>query len=204
MSTDLDTLLDQINKINTLNYQSLSDMPEQNKSKTNEFVQILKALKSPKDEFSGRELGSVDTWDSSRCLVIDSLSGIALASVRNVMGIKTVISPGQWNIIMQTVENFINHMCMALRCWVIITAHPEREHDEVTGKTRVFASVPGKKLAPKIGRYFSEILETKYTGGKYIWSNVSDTIAIKRRVLPPSDSINPDWAPIIRGYEGGT
>lgn len=197
----IDSLLTAANQVNTMSYQTLKNLPETSRASTNEFVKIIEALKNFKSDETGEEFGRVETWDTDTVLVIDSLTGIAYAAMRCVVGSRVTLDQHHWGMAMGLIENLLIFLTMNCRCWVIITAHPEREVNEVTGRTDIFASVPGKKLAPKIGRFFSEIIEVKRNKSEYFWSNTGENIDVKSRLLPQADKMPPSWDVIVRNAQ---
>jgi hypothetical protein len=52
-------------------------------------------------------------------------------------------------------------------------SHIEREIDEVLGGSKVMASTLGRKLAPKLPRYFSDVILAEKTGAKFSWSTAA-------------------------------
>lgn len=193
VTTDIATLMASAKLVNTLSYESLTQMPPTDRKKTQEYLSILSALMNYKSAITGKEYGPVTGWDSNTCLVLDSLSGLNLAVFRNGLGTKPVAGQNDWQVAMKAEEELINVLCLLAKCWVIVTAHPERETDEITGATFVYAGALGRKLGPKLGRYFDEIIEVKRKADKHTWSNASEKIDTKRRLLPYNQNIIPSW-----------
>jgi hypothetical protein len=66
-------------------------------------------------------------------------------------------------------------------------------------------STLGRKLAPKIPRYFSEVVlatRTLKSGVEplFTWATVDLKADLKNRVLPASTSLKPDYAPVVEAY----
>jgi hypothetical protein len=200
ISSDIDVLLNATKKVNMLNYEALSNLPEADKKNTTEYIDIINALRNFVDDNTKKSFGNVSTWGMDRVLVIDSLSGLNYAIMRNAVGTKPV--PGlQWfNVAQKSEEDLLNFLCFNLKCWVIITAHPEREVDENTGTTKIYPSAIGRKLAPRIGRFFSEVLETVRKNDKYYWSNENPSMVQKRRLFPAGSKLETNWEPLIRHF----
>jgi hypothetical protein len=76
--------------------------------------------------------------------------------------------------------------------------------DEITGVQRVMTSTLGRKLAPKIPRFFSEVIYAQRgaPGGlPFKWSTIDANADLKNRVLPVSSVLPPDFGPIIAGHK---
>jgi hypothetical protein len=101
---------------------------------------------------------------------------------------------------MSALEKLLNSLSSGLRCTFVLTAHLERETDELTGGTKLMASALGRKLAPKLPRYFSEVVHAYRDGERFYWSTASTNVTTKRRILPLNDKILPTFAPIVDGY----
>jgi hypothetical protein len=202
VKTDLSVLLNAAKQVNSLSYENLTKMLPTDRNKTIEFQTILQSLMNYKCEVSGKEFGSIMNWGPDRCIVLDSLSGLNLAIMRNLLGTKPVAAQHDWQVAMRLEEELINMICLGLRCWAIVTAHPERELDEVSGAQFVYAGALGRKLGPKIGRFFDEVIQTVRRGDKYLWSNAAEGIDTKRRILPLSTSIPVDWTPLVEAARG--
>jgi hypothetical protein len=74
--------------------------------------------------------------------------------------------------------------------------------DEITGVMRVMTSTLGRKLAPKIPRFFSEVVYAQRTNSdpKFRWSTIDSSADLKNRVLPVSNVLQPSFVQIIEGH----
>jgi len=68
------------------------------------------------------------------------------------------------------------------------------------------ASTLGRKLAPKLPRFFSDVVYADKTGSKFTWSTMALGADLKARNLPTADGLAPDFGPIIAKWktQGGT
>lgn len=103
--------------------------------------------------------------------------------------------------------NFISELIMKMtsdrKCFFTMTAHVEKEMNELTGVNQIMVSTLGKKLAPKLPRFFSEVVYAKRgtkPGDPFLWSNTDPSIALKNRALPISDKLQPSFVPIVEAY----
>ena len=67
-------------------------------------------------------------------------------------------------------------------------------------------STLGRKLAPKIPRYFGEVIYATRTVNKeqkyeFNWSTVDNTIDLKNRALPVSSRLRPDFGQVVDAYK---
>lgn len=147
------------------------------------YPKSVQALSRWKDA-QGRNLGAITTWGTDTILVLDSLTFQGNAILRHVCAINgktdqldpghrdgpdyTMIGRGQ-----ELQEQFISMvMSSEVGCHRIVTAHlrPTEEaanpgiaptKDERTAgayTVRMYPSTLGRKLAPKVGRYFRAVL----------------------------------------------
>lgn len=197
---DWEAMIDSAKKINTLNFKMLAEMGDINKKKFNEFISILTALSNFRSDRDGSMLGAADSWGTDTVLVVDSLSGLNLAAMNLVTGSKPVKSMADWGVAISNLEFLITKLTTGLQCHFVMTAHMERETDEVTGGTSLMASTLGKKLAPKIPRFFSDVIHTRRDGTDFKWSTASMNVALKARNLPLSDNLKPDFKQIMDSW----
>jgi hypothetical protein len=187
--------------VNSLSYEGLSQIKAGiEKDKYNQFVTFLQTLENFKCDRTGESFGPVDSWGSDRCLVIDSLSGINIMAKDLMLGSKPTAAQGEWGVAMDMEERIINKLCADTKCMFVLTAHTEREPDEITGGTRVSIGALGRKLAPKLPRFFSEVVLAHREGNIHYWSTTMTGYDLKKRVLPYSDKIDPTFKPIIEAW----
>lgn len=193
-------MLDSAQKINTLSFKALAEMPDINKRKYTEFLNLISALADFPDDRTGQKFGPVDSWGLGRAFVFDSMSGLNIMAMNMVAGSKPVKSMADWGVAMDNLERLITKLTVDVRCPVVMIAHQEREADEVTGGTSIMVSTLGKKLAPKIPRFFSDVIHVKRDGTKFTWSTTTLNTDLKARNLPIADNQEPSFAPIIENW----
>ena len=196
-NADWDTMIDSAKKINTLNFEALSKLPAINKQKYNQLIQVLESLHNFPCDRCGETFGDVSTWDTNRVLVIDSLSGLNIMSMDLVVGSKPTKSMSDWGVAQSNLERLINKLCTDTQCHFVLTGHLEKEHDEVTGRTTLMVSTLGRKLAPVLPRFFSDVILAKRDGEKFTWSTAAMNTDLKARNLPIADNLQPDFKQIL-------
>jgi len=111
---------------------------------------------------------------------------------------------GEWSIAMNFIQDLIMKLTTDRKCFFTLTAHVEKEENEITGVRQIMASTLGKKLAPKIPRFFSEVVYAQRTTvePKFRWSTIDPAADLKNRGLPVSDKLLPTFEPLVGVYEG--
>lgn len=187
--------------IGKLSFEGLAQIKSGMKSdEHHQFIKLLKTLANFTDEKTGESFGPVDQFGPERVVVVDSLSGINLMAKSLVVGAKPTASQGEWGVAMEAEENLINKLCSDLHCPFVLTAHVEREPNEITGGVTNQVGALGKKLAPKIPRFFSEVILCYRSADRYFWSTATDYYELKRRTLPLNDKIEPTFVPIVKAW----
>lgn len=197
---------DMITKINSYDQKQLADVKDMGKADFRPAAMtFLNALKNFPCERTGQSFGDVTTWDDTRSLNIDSLSGWSVIAWGTTVGYKPTANPGEWGI----AQNFINNMLLKLsndrKCYFNLTAHIERELDDMTGARRIMVSTIGAKLAPKVPKFFSEVVLASRRmdsngNAEFRWATVDNSADLKNRALPVSAILPPDFRPVIDAY----
>jgi hypothetical protein len=200
-SPDFADMISSAEKINTMSFEMLTKLPDINKRKYAEFVSVLTCLSNFICDRTGQAYGSVDSWGPDRVLVVDSLTGLSLMAMNLVTGSKPVKSMADWGVAIDNLERLITKLCVDTKCHFVLTAHLEREVDEVTGGTSLMASTLGRKLAPKLPRYFSDVIHVKRDGAKFVWSTASTNVDLKARNLPLAENLLPSFGQIYASWK---
>jgi hypothetical protein len=193
-------MLDSAKKINTMSFEGLAKLPDINKRNYTEFIDVLTCLSNFTCDRTGQQYGAVDSWGADRAFVFDSMSGLNIMAMNMVAGSKPVKSMADWGVAMDNLERLITKLTVDVKCPVVMIAHQEREQDEVTGGTTIMVSTLGRKLAPKVPRFFSDVIHVKRDGAKFTWSTMTLNTDLKARNLPIADNIEPSFVPIIEAW----
>jgi hypothetical protein len=102
---------------------------------------------------------------------------------------------------MQLVENLFQKLCTDTRAHFILISHIERETDEVLGGSKIMAATLGRKLAPRLPRFFSDVVLSEKNGAKFSWSTAALGADLKARNLPLADGLPPTFGPIIDNWK---
>jgi hypothetical protein len=195
--TDFNTLASTAERINTVAQETLHKMQDVNRSQHNQFVGLLRSLADFPDDRTGKKFGPVDSWGPDRVLALDSLTGINPIALSLVVGGKPVKSQADWGIAQDQIEKLIRMLCDGCKCHFVLTAHVERETDQVFGGVKVTVSTLGRALAPKLPPMFSDVILSIREGTKFSWSTANAVADLKTRNLPLAEGIQPDFKQIF-------
>ncbi len=193
-----DVLIQEAERTNLLTMDQLQKTQSPNKSQFKQFIDVYATLASFKDQH-GEDFGPVDSWDDSRVLMIDGLSGLSRMALHLVVGSKPIKTLPEWGCAMGNLQNLIEKLCDDTECTFVLVSHIERQKDELTGGTHLTLSTLGNKLAPELVKLPDEIIYTKREGGKFRWSTIESGIDLKSRKLPWSDDIEPSFVQMFEG-----
>jgi hypothetical protein len=193
-------LQDMVKQISKMAYDDLSKLRPDSGRSTAQLITFLNTLEDFKDDATGKSFGSVESWGPDRVLVVDSLSGLNLMCMDVTIGNKVTAHQGEWGIAMGTLEKLLHNLTSNLNCFFVLIAHTEREGDEISQGTKVMVSTLGRKLAPKVPRFFSEVVLAYREGDKFMWSTTAVGVVLKRRALPLDGKLQPSFKPIVEAH----
>jgi len=201
-SPSWETLLTMAQTINALSYQALTEIKQGiEKASYQQFMQLIVTGANFIDDRTGEEFGPVDFWGPDRMFSHDSLSGINTMSYDLMVGAKPIAHQGEYGVAMNAEEKFIRKCCSDLRCFYTLTAHVDREPDEINLGTRIMVGALGRKLAPKLPKDFSDVVYTFREGTGYYWSTIAAGIDLKHRLLPLQDKMEPSFIPVVEAWQ---
>lgn len=195
-----DAILAMATKVNQLDYDMLTKTQDMNRRQYTQFLEFIKTCNQFVAE-DGVDYGDVMSWGTDRVLVVDSLSGLSDMAMHLVTGGKLVRSMQDWMVAQNSIEALLNQLVTGTKCWFVLTAHIEREKDEVTGGTSVMVSTLGRKLAPRLPRYFSDVIQTVREDTKFSWSTAGYGVTVKTRNLPIKAGLAADFRPLIQTWK---
>lgn len=198
---DWKTLMDNARLINNLSNDALQKLPGMNKEKYKQFMDVIATCNKFVCERCGKDFGDASAWGTDTALVMDSLSGLSIMARDLAVGAKPIITQPDWGVMMQNLEAFLNAAVTGTKAWFVLTAHVEREHDEAAGSTKLMASTLGRKLAPKLPRFFSDVIYCRREGLKWVWDVTTSDVDTKTRNLAISGSITPTFKHIMDAWK---
>lgn len=188
-------------RINQFTMEMLAKTQDPNRQKHKQFIEVLSALHNFKCDRCGVEFGDVTTWSTKRALFFDSLTGLNPMAMDLVAGDKPIKSQADWQMAQGQILKLVQSLCVNLRCHFVMTAHQERETDEVTGAVKVMVSTLGKKLAPLIPRFFDEVIESVREGDQFRWSTITINTVLKSRLMPFGAKLPASFVPLIQAWQ---
>ncbi len=201
--TGFETLEKMARDVSNLNQEFLAKQAPTTRSDAS-FIEVMKAFNNFTDDKDGKSYGSLNKLNHSHCVILDSLSGLSAMAMDNTIGDKVTANPGEWGIAMRLIDKFLLSCTSDLKSFFVLTAHPEVEADQITGASKIMVSTLGKKLAPQLPRFFSEVVwtkaETKDSSRNFLWSTNEHNTVLKNRSLPISDKLQPSFKPIVEAF----
>lgn len=194
-------MADSVRATNTMSYESLIKMADSSRSKYNQLENFLRSFNDVKVDGEEKGYGDVLSWDNSRALVIDGLTGLSNSAMKAVIGGKFAKDQKDWGLAQNIVEGILRKLCDETKCMFVLIAHVERETDVVLGGTKIMASALGKALAPKLPAMFSDVILTVRNGDKWVWDTANAMADLKTRNLPIKADNAPTFASIIAKWK---
>lgn len=199
--TNVSVLMEAARKTSMMTPAMIQGQNDVTRAQTNQYIPLLEALMNFKCDRTGESFGNVSTWGTDKALVMDSLSGLTIAATKLAVGEKYAMTQPEYQIAMKTIENLINQICTGFHCHAVVTAHMERELDEVNGGIKIYASTIGRKLAPLLPRNFTDVLLAKRIGAKFVWDSADPQADLKSRNAPISAELAPSFVPLINSWK---
>lgn len=185
----------------TLSFADIAEMKQGvARSSMTGWNDMIKICRDFPDDRTGQRFGDVVTWGADRAFVIDSMSGINKLAYEYTVGYKPSPHQGEWQTMMQLEENFFYKINSDRKCFLVVIAHIDRTIDPATQGARISVSALGTKLAPKLVKFFSEVVLAKRDGAKFVWSTSETITAVKNRALGIAPDLAPDFRPIVNAY----
>lgn len=187
---------------NSFDFEALTKSKNWSKKEYTQFLEVYVTLQDFKCDRCGVSFGSVDSWQTDRCLVLDSLSGLSTMAMDLTVGSKPVKSPGDWGAAMDSVERVVMRLTGSLQCHFVLIGHLEREKDEISGGVKLMASTLGQKLSPKLPRNFDDVVMSKKAPPEiFTWSTIEINTDLKNRNLPNSGNLSPSYVQVLNSWK---
>jgi hypothetical protein len=181
-----------------LSYESLTKMADPNRGgDNNAFFKILTACSDFPDDRTGKKFGPVDSWGMEKVFAIDSLSELANAAFKMIVGNKPTASMPDYGVSQNNLLNFLRLCTQGMPGIFAMTAHVTRETDEITGGVKLMTKSIGKALASEIPPLFSDVIYTVREGTNFYWDTAATNVDLKSRNLPIASKQRPDFGTIL-------
>jgi len=197
----LAALMKSADDVGKLSYELISKMVDSSRGGANNaFYKILSACNDFPDDRTGKKFGAIDSWGTDRVFVIDSLSELSNACMKMVIGAKPTASQPDYGVAQNNLMNFMRLCTQGLACTFIMTAHVNRETDEITGGVKLMTSSIGKALSGDIPKLFSDVIYTVREGTNWYWDTAAANVDTKTRNLPIQSKLAPDFSLIMNKW----
>jgi len=197
--TGFSTLKEMTSRIRAMNFEDLSNLKSGiEKMKMTQIDELLDSIADFPCDRTGKRYGDATEWGDTRCFALDSLSGLNTLAWQNTVGYKPTAHKGEWGIAMNLEAEIVRKLATDCSSYFVLTAHIEREPDQLTGGTKIYPGALGAKLGPKLGKDFNDVVRASNTATKgFLWSTTDDQSELKHSSLPRSVELKPDFAPLI-------
>lgn len=196
-----DALLKSGEIVNTMSLKDMADMRDGiAKPSGKQWIEMLKSMQNFISDRDGTVFGDCTEWGPDCAFVIDGLTGINTMSRNLTVGLKPNPSPGEWGVMQGNILNLIKKLCADCRCFLVLICHVEKENNELTGMNNITVATLGAKLAPKIPPEFTNVIYAKRSAATFLWSTADSGVDTKSGDMPISDSLQPSFEPIVKGY----
>lgn len=193
----LKALTDAAKKVGMLSYESITKMTDPERGTNNPYEKILIALSDFPDDRTGQKFGNIGEWKADRILIVDSLSELANACMKMVIGNKPTASQPDYGVAQNNLMNLLRYFTQGFAPTLVMTAHVQKQTNEITGGVSLMTKAIGKAMADDIPPLFSEVLYTLREGTAWYWDTSAVGVTTKTRYLPIAGKQPPDFGKIM-------
>lgn len=194
----LSALAKVVKQVTAYDYKNVTRM--QDTTKYPQFHQTLEALNSYTCDICSENFGDFMSWGTDRALIIDGLSGLSRMAKAMMVGNKPTMAEGEYGVAMGVIRQVIEEVVTGSKCHVVLIAHVDREPDEVSGSDKLMVKTLGKKLAPEIPLFFTDVIMAKHTPDGYSWSTVEYNCDLVGRNIEQGAKLPPTFVPLIKNW----
>lgn len=197
----LAALTEAANKVGLLSYEALTKSIDPNRAANNAYERMLKLLADFPDDRTGKKLGNIGSWGTDTIFMIDSLSELANICMKMVIGNKPTAAPPDFGVGQNNLMNLLRYLTQGFDPTLVMTAHLQRQVNEITGGVQLMVKAIGKAMSDDIPQLFSEVLYSRREGLEWVWDTAAIGVTTKTRYLPISSKIKPDFSQIMDKWE---
>lgn len=182
-------------------YESLAKSVDSRRARNNVFARIITILGDFQDQRTGKNFGAADVdWTEKDFLAVDGLTELSHCAMKMQIGTKPTANLPDYMIAQVNLMNLLRLLVNGTRCGLLMTAHPVREKDELTGAVKLMPRTIGSAIASELAPLFSEVILTVRDGDKWFWDTQNSSADLKTRYLPISSKLSPDVTQILNGW----
>jgi hypothetical protein len=197
---DLKALTGAAKNVGTLSYESLTKLIDSDRGANNPAYKILECLADFPDDRTGKKFSNIGTWGPDKIFGIDSLSELANAYSKMTIGNKPVMAQNEYGVAQTNLMNFLRYLTQGSRFTLVMTAHLQRQTNEITGATSLMTKAIGKAMSDDIPQLFSEVIFCYREGTAWWWDTAASNVTTKTRYLPIKSKIEPDLGQIMNKW----
>lgn len=196
------SLVDQADKIGKFSYEQLTKLTDPNRAgmgnSTNSFWQILTACADFPDDRTGKKMGPIiGRSDEQRIFIADSFTELSEAAVRMTVGNKPTMAPPDYGVAQKPLMAFLRLATQGTPGTFVMTAHPAKDKDELSGAIKTTVKTVGTAIQPEIPPLFSDMIYTVREGDQFYWDTAAYGVVTKTRSLGYRSKIPPNFAQIM-------
>lgn len=185
------------NKVGIMSYEAITKMTDPDRSKNNAYEKMLLALSDFPDDRTKTKCGNIGTWDNRTIVLWDSLTETGNLAMKMVVGNKPTAAPPDFGVAQNNLMNLLRYLTQGFDPTLVMTAHLQKQPNELTGGLSLMVKAPGKALGDEIPPLFSEVILAQREGVEWLWATAAVGATTKTRYLPISGKIKPDLAQIM-------
>ena len=178
-------------------YEMLTKKQDTTRSQNNGFYKVLTACADFPDDRTGKKFGPIDSFKADRCFILDSFTELSNLAAKMVVGNRPTMAPPDYGVAQNHLMNFVRLCTQGTPCTFVMTAHPVRDKNEVTGQVNVTLKTIGTAIQPEIPPLFSDVLFAIREADKFYWSTAEYGVVSKTRSLGYRSKIDPDFRQIM-------
>ena len=195
--TEWPDFIKEADTVNRYSIEQLQKMKQPLRSGYRQFIELLETCNNFTCSVCLKSFGDIAAFTDDSVLAVDSMSGLNIMAMDIVAGGSPIKTLPDYQIAMNNVEKFIQKLAVDTHCSFCLTAHVEREVDEVFGGTKVTMSTIGRRMSPRLPRFFDEVVLCIRKGEKFLWSTTEPNTDLKNRLLPLSGEIQPTFTQLF-------
>lgn len=180
-----------------LSYELLTKRQDPERGGNNPFHKILAAMADFKDDRTGKSYGPVDKFGPKAIFILDSFTELSNAAAKMQIGSRSTMAPPDYGVAQNHLMNFVRLCTQGMACTFVMTSHPSRDKDEVTGSVRTSIKTIGTAIQPEIPPLFSDVIYAMREGNKFTWDTAAYGVVTKTRYLGYKANITPDFGQIM-------
>jgi hypothetical protein len=192
---------DMLKKINQLSYENLTKVIDPFKQSHQALLQVVTVCNKFVCDCCGKDWGRADQWSTDRALVFDSLSGLSDMAWGLVVGNKPVRAMPDYQVAQNAIRMLIDLCTTQCKCMFVLTAHIDREPNQLTGGTNITLKTIGQKLGPDLPRLFSDVIRCQKLGHTFVWDTEDMQSTVVARHLKIGSNLPASFGPLIETWK---